>query len=57
LARCLRDVPDVLTAFAADERLRRPRVEKVAADAAKTNSNKAAGPVARTLMRALPPSR
>ena len=27
LARCLRDLPDVATAFAAYERLRRPRVE------------------------------
>jgi 2-polyprenyl-6-methoxyphenol hydroxylase-like FAD-dependent oxidoreductase len=55
LARCLRDLPDVPTAFAVYEHLRRPRVEKVAADAAKTNSDKAAGPVARTLMRALAP--
>jgi len=55
LARCLRDLPDAPSAFAAYERLRRPRVEKVAADAAKTNRNKAAGPVARTLMRALAP--
>ena len=31
LARCLRDLPDAPTAFAAYERLRRPRVEKVAA--------------------------
>jgi 2-polyprenyl-6-methoxyphenol hydroxylase-like FAD-dependent oxidoreductase len=55
LARCLRDAEDIPTAFATYERLRRPRVEKVAADAAKTNSDKAAGPVARTLMRALAP--
>jgi len=55
LARCLRDLPDVPAAFAAYEQLRRPRVEKVAADAAKTNSNKAAGPVAKALMRVLMP--
>ena len=45
LARCLRDLPDVPTAFAAYERLRRPRVEKIAANAAKNNSSKASGPV------------
>ena len=55
LARCLRDLPDVPTAFAAYERLRRPRVEKVAADAAKTNNNKASGPVAKALMSFLMP--
>jgi 2-polyprenyl-6-methoxyphenol hydroxylase-like FAD-dependent oxidoreductase len=55
LARCLRDLPDVPAAFAAYEQLRRPRVEKVAADAAKANSNKAAGPVAKALMRVLMP--
>jgi 2-polyprenyl-6-methoxyphenol hydroxylase-like FAD-dependent oxidoreductase len=55
LARCLRDVNDVPGAFAAYENLRRPRVEKVAADAAKTNSNKTAGPVARALMGLLMP--
>jgi 2-polyprenyl-6-methoxyphenol hydroxylase-like FAD-dependent oxidoreductase len=40
LARCLRDIPDVTTAFATYERLRRPRVERIAARAARTNSNK-----------------
>jgi FAD-dependent urate hydroxylase len=48
LARCLRDLPPA-AAFAAFEKLRRPRVERVIAMAARTNSDKAAGPVARLL--------
>jgi 2-polyprenyl-6-methoxyphenol hydroxylase-like FAD-dependent oxidoreductase len=40
LARCLRDVPDVTEAFATYERSRRPRVERIAARAARTNSDK-----------------
>lgn len=48
LARCLRDLPHE-QAFAAYEQLRRARVEKIIAAAARTNSNKAAGPVARVL--------
>jgi 2-polyprenyl-6-methoxyphenol hydroxylase-like FAD-dependent oxidoreductase len=48
LARCLRDLPHE-EAFAAYQQLRRARVEKVIAAAARTNSNKAAGPVARVL--------
>lgn len=55
LARCLRDLPDLSSAFAAYERLRRPRVEKVAAGAAKTNHNKTSGPVAKALMHLLMP--
>jgi len=55
LARCLRDLPDVETAFAAYEALRRPRVERVAADAARVNSTKALGPVAKAVMRVLMP--
>jgi 2-polyprenyl-6-methoxyphenol hydroxylase-like FAD-dependent oxidoreductase len=55
LARCLRDLPDVESAFAAYENLRRPRVTKVAARAAKLNSQKAAGPVARAVAGALMP--
>ena len=49
LARCLRDLPHE-AAFDAYEALRRERCEKVIALAARTNSDKAAGPVAR-LMR------
>ncbi|MFI6316831.1 FAD-dependent oxidoreductase [Nonomuraea sp. NPDC050556] len=41
LARCLRDLPDAPSAFAAYERLRRPRVEAIAAAAAATNRQKA----------------
>lgn len=55
LARCLRDLPDVSTAFRAYERLRRPRVEKIAANAAKTNTRKASGPIAKALMNVLMP--
>ena len=55
LARCLRDLPDAAGAFAAYEQLRRARVEKVAADAARTNSRKAAGPLARAIMHLLMP--
>jgi FAD-dependent urate hydroxylase len=49
LARCLRDLPDVGRAFAAYEQLRRQRVERVVAYGARTNSSKAAGPIARVL--------
>jgi 2-polyprenyl-6-methoxyphenol hydroxylase-like FAD-dependent oxidoreductase len=55
LARCLRDVGDVPSAFAAYERLRRRRVERVAARAAKTNNTKGFGPVATRLMGLLMP--
>lgn len=55
LARCLRDVADVGEAFAVYERLRRPRVEKVAAQAAKTNSNKTAGPIGKAVMSLVMP--
>jgi FAD-dependent urate hydroxylase len=47
LAKCLRDLPDVPRAFAAYERLRRPRVERIVAQGARTSSTKTAGPVAR----------
>jgi 2-polyprenyl-6-methoxyphenol hydroxylase-like FAD-dependent oxidoreductase len=55
LARCLRDIPDVGTAFATYEQLRRTRVEKIAAQAAKTNNQKSMGPIATTLMTLLMP--
>ncbi len=48
LARCLRDLPPE-RAFAAYERLRRARVERIIKMAARTNSDKAAGPVARVI--------
>jgi FAD-dependent urate hydroxylase len=49
LARCLRDLPDFGQAFAAYERLRRARVERIVADGARTSNSKAAGPVARVI--------
>ncbi|WP_412543548.1 NAD(P)/FAD-dependent oxidoreductase [Longispora sp. K20-0274] len=55
LARCLRDLP-VDRAFAAYEGLRRARVERIIALAARTNSNKAAGPVARVFRDLLMPA-
>jgi FAD-dependent urate hydroxylase len=48
LARCVRDLPH-RQAFAAYEQLRRARVEKIIATAARTNSDKAAGPIARVV--------
>ncbi|WP_438020417.1 NAD(P)/FAD-dependent oxidoreductase [Sorangium sp. So ce315] len=50
LARCLRDEPDPEQAFAAFERLRRPRVEAIVRAARRTGSRKAvAGPVSEWL--------
>lgn len=48
LARCLRDLPPQ-RAFPAYERLRRSRVERIIAAGARTNNNKAAGPLARVI--------
>ena len=50
LARCLRDFPDATSAFAAYERLRRQRVEKIAARGAKMNHAKAPGPLVRKVV-------
>jgi 2-polyprenyl-6-methoxyphenol hydroxylase-like FAD-dependent oxidoreductase len=55
LARCLRDVADVSAAFRSYERLRRPRVEKIADNAAKTNGRKASGPIAKALVNLIMP--
>lgn len=55
LARCLRDIDAPAEAFAAYERLRRSRVEDVAARAAKVNHSKTPGPVARKIMNAMMP--
>jgi FAD-dependent urate hydroxylase len=54
LARCLRDLPHD-DAFAAYESLRRDRVTRVIKLAARTNSQKAAGPVGRRLRDLLMP--
>ncbi len=48
LARCLRDLP-FEEAFAAYERLRRPRVEKVISQTTRVNHDKAPGPLARVI--------
>lgn len=55
LARCLRDLPDPASAFAAYEQLRRSRVEGVAARARKINHRKTPGPVTRRMMSLLMP--
>jgi len=48
LARCVRDLP-VAQAFVAYEGMRRARVEKVIAQTARVNNDKAPGPVGRVL--------
>ncbi|MFE3260404.1 FAD-dependent monooxygenase [Nocardia sp. NPDC059091] len=55
LARCLRDIPDPAAAFTAYERLRRPRVEDISDNAAKTNNGKTSGPVAKALFGLMMP--
>lgn len=55
LARCLRDRTDPEAAFTAYRRLRRERVDRVLAYAARINRDKAAGPVARVFRDAMMP--
>lgn len=55
LARCLRDLPDLPSAFATYDRLRRTRVEKIAARGARVSHAKAPGPVAQRMMRVMIP--
>jgi 2-polyprenyl-6-methoxyphenol hydroxylase-like FAD-dependent oxidoreductase len=55
LGRCLRDLPEPDAAFAAYERLRRDRVERVVAQGARSSNSKAAGPLARVLRDAILP--
>ena len=55
LARCLRDLPDPQSAFAAYERLRRERVEKVIDRGGKTNDSKTMGPFAKAMMKLMMP--
>jgi 2-polyprenyl-6-methoxyphenol hydroxylase-like FAD-dependent oxidoreductase len=55
LARCLRDIADVPSAFTAYERLRRTRVEKIAARGARISRAKAPGPIAQRMMRLMLP--
>ena len=56
LARCLRDLPDAEQAFAAYERLRRRRVERIVAQGARTSNSKAAGPIARRIRDLMMPT-
>lgn len=51
LAKCLRDQPDIGQALGVYERLRRPRVERIVAQAARTSSTKTPGLVGRLLPR------
>jgi FAD-dependent urate hydroxylase len=56
LAKCLRDIPDAEVAFAAYERLRRERVEKVVAYSRRIGQSKAiSNPVARWLRNQIMP--
>jgi len=56
LARCLRDLPEPERAFAAYERLRRERVERVVAYSRRIGQSKAVGnPLARWLRDAILP--
>ncbi|MBB5914981.1 2-polyprenyl-6-methoxyphenol hydroxylase-like FAD-dependent oxidoreductase [Nocardia transvalensis] len=55
LARCLRDFDDPATAFATYERIRRPRVEKIAARGAKISHSKTMGPIMRRMMPIMMP--
>jgi 2-polyprenyl-6-methoxyphenol hydroxylase-like FAD-dependent oxidoreductase len=55
LARCLRDLPDPISAFAAYEGLRRERVEKITRRGARTNNAKTPGPVGRRIMQTVMP--
>jgi len=55
LARCLRDIEEIPAAFDTYERLRRPRVEQVAARAARINQKKTPGRLGQALMPLLMP--
>jgi 2-polyprenyl-6-methoxyphenol hydroxylase-like FAD-dependent oxidoreductase len=53
LAKALRDLPDIPQAFAAYERLRRERVEKIVAQGARSGSSKTPGAVGRLMRDAI----
>jgi FAD-dependent urate hydroxylase len=55
LAQCLRDLPTHGQAFAAYERLRRPRVERVVRASARVSNSKVAGPIGRVVRDLLMP--
>lgn len=56
LAKCLRDLPTPEAAFARFGHLRRERVERIIKRAARINSSKAAGPIARVFRDAMLPT-
>jgi 2-polyprenyl-6-methoxyphenol hydroxylase-like FAD-dependent oxidoreductase len=56
LAQCLRDLPAPEAAFTRFEALRRPRAERIIKQAARINSSKTAGPIARALRDAALPA-
>lgn len=53
LAQCLRDLPDVDSAFAAYESLRRVRVEKIVRTGARSSSTKSPGAFQQVMLRAI----
>jgi 2-polyprenyl-6-methoxyphenol hydroxylase-like FAD-dependent oxidoreductase len=55
LAKALRDLPDLLRALHAYERLRRRRVERIVAQGARSSNSKTPGPVGRFLRDLLLP--
>ena len=55
LARCLRDLPEPATAFAAYENLRRARVQGIIRRGDRTTNSKSVGPFAKTMMRLIMP--
>ncbi len=55
LAKCLRDLPDPLRAFAHFESVRRPRVERIVKWATRMNRSKAPGTIARAVRDAVLP--
>ena len=55
LARCLRDVPDLVGAFHVYQQLRERRVRRVLRTSRRVNSDKAAGPFARKIRDAVMP--
>lgn len=57
LAKCLRDLPDIGSAFDAFIALRRDRVERIVADGHKASAEKAAGPIVRVIRDAILPGR
>ncbi len=55
LAQCVRDLPDIPSAFARFELLRRDRVERIVRHGARSSNSKAAGPLGRVIRDAVLP--